>query len=39
MEKTEKTAANIGIANSGAGRKYNQQQQKSSLQSGRDKHR
>jgi len=34
-----KTAANIGIANSGAGRKYNQQQKKSRLQFGRDKQR
>jgi hypothetical protein len=32
-------ACNIGIANSGAGRKYNQQQEKSSLQFGRDKQR
>jgi len=34
-----KTSHNIGIANSGAGRKYNQQQGKSNLQFGRDKHR
>jgi len=39
MEKTEKTAANIGIANSGAGRKNNGLQQKSRLQFGRDKQR